>query len=306
MAQNPQEKEDFVEALLTLFKREERLLSMISLTDEKLKTIEKCFENKLNVSFATSLPFGLTQLIDSVNYPYYRTIAKLRYAHAKNSTDTQNMMDPYLLDNEICLLYRTLISRSQKTNLNSGHRRAYREFAYLSLMNSPSIEENVIQNGMNPSEYVDDCIEFHTSLICWNYMQKLKNSKTYLDDKTLQEYTDVRNLLDNKRSLNFYRIPRFNKRFQEIIQVLCQFGSTEDNIRSPYFEAMVIYLKCITAFLDRKSREEAYTSILSYEKIRLSKYPWLKNFIKENAEDIEKNMVSQIRKVSLNPTYKIS
>lgn len=302
----PEKKDEYIETLLNLISKENELILSIKLSPKKLKEIENEYINRVGLSIETSLPLGLSSHLNDTNYPYYRLIARLRYACAKQNDSINLILEPYFLDVEIKLLYRIILGEIENKPVDFLFRKSLAEYSHLILIDSPNAEMEILKRRFTPVEYVDDCIEFCTTLLCWSYMQKLKKSDSEIDKNILKEYTESKCLLDNKRSLNVYRIPRFNEKANEIIRELCNLGSTGSNYRTPDFDVKVAYLKTIIALLDRKSRTTAYKSILSYEKFRNSKYPWLMDFIRLSMKDIENNIVPSIRKVAMNPTYKMS
>ncbi len=296
-------RENYIQALLSLISKENELLLSIDLNANKLETIESELIYRMGCRINTVLPLGITQYINDQNYPYYRLVARLRYTYSKQVDSLKKILDPYLLDNELTLFHRILTTEAEKDSVNPQHKNRLIECSRYLLMNSPTVECEVLRRDLSPVEYVDDCIEFHTTLLYWAAVQKLKDAKHLLEEKELKEYSASEHILNNERSTQLYRTPRFLIEYAELLELLkTLIKNNAEN--TPEFTILIGYLKTQLALLDRGPRQTMYEALLSHE---LScNHPWLKNLFQSSFKDIEENLVSHIRKISLNPTYKMN
>ncbi len=303
--ENPELRDKSIETLLTLISKEDELIEALELTRDKLQHIEKIYVERVGLSLDTNLPLGLSSSINKTNYPYYRTIAKMRYVCSKMDDSINHILDSYLLDNELNLLYIAIMRDIERQN-DPSFRKSFLEYSQLILIDSPTVEVETLKRKMAPREYVDDCIELQADVVYWSYIKKLKQLEVDIDKSLIEEFMKPKNILDITRASSKYRAPRAGVQFKEIVLELYKYGSIMTDCRTPDFYVKVAYLKMIIAFFDKRSREATYNSFLSSEVISSSKYPWLMDLIKDNIIDLETNFISYIRKIALNPAFKIS
>jgi len=278
------EKRRVANNILPLIRMEKDLLASLNINEEKFALIRRYFEGKAGVN-PTDLLYGTQSSMTDLNYAYYRIIAKLKYLVEKDHPNIFKNINAYLTDYEVNFLYRNLLqAKTEKESIKKG----LEHYAYMILMNSPEIEEKILENGFEPFEETYDSIDI------------------MLDYKVLEGYKKVKSQLEGPllaskyRSSDNIRIRRFTSTNMEISAEIMRYVSIYKTRpeNAAYTKMLITYFKTMVALLEPKRREEIYQLLFSDESLSKEAFEYLKDMFK----DIEIDLVPKVTSLSLIPT----
>ena len=289
------------EELLSLIEVEVMFLQSIDIDKQKLAQIEQFYSKKYGIKVNTNLILGISTSLESPYYIYYRIIARLRYSLCKQVKvdDFDNFLNCYFTDNEVQILYYIIKRDIESGKLSPKLSIKLSNLSYSILIDSVEAEVALIKNDLKPLDRIYDCTDFHTDLISYKMLEKLK-----YEDQAFYEDNRSSLIQNNKtRSEGKLRIPNFNKKYIELFRELLssEITITGDLRRSSYFMIRMSYLKALISILSSESRMTVYKDIRKSRFVNDSRYAWMLGFIKDSFCDIEESIVPYIQKVSMIP-----
>lgn len=273
--------------ILPLINMENEILASLNINEEKFKLIRRYFEGKAGVN-STNLLYGTQSNMTDENYAYYRIIAKLKYIVEKNHPNIFSAISAYTTDCEVSFLYRNLLNvETEKESIKKG----LEHYAYMILMNSPEIEHQILENGLEPFDTVCDPVDLITDFTAFDALKKITNQ---LDGCT---FSVLHRTSDSLRIQHFSQVNAENS--AEMARYLSIYRCRPED--SAYTVMLSTYLQTIIALLEPKRREEIYKAVLIDKTLPQNVY----NHFEKLFRDIERKLVPKVTTLSLIPKQTI-
>lgn len=269
-----------VEKMLVLLTLESDLLDTFDITHDRMIKIEREIESEIGANFDVSIPLGLTPYMTDETYPYIRMLARLRYTYRAKSDNAIDTSFTPLLNLEIGLLYKTLI---HDAHIYRVCKSAFRKCAWQILVDSPVLEMEIVKNGMQPVETVDDIVGLQMDLI--NILAIKRDTGKAAYPRETGEFL--------VRQLRFSRVSSEVFTFiKNYINLYLSGQNSDINVLS-YFS----YLKVIIATQDSKTRDKLHEELSSKNLFGISAREYEK-LVADSFKYIEDALVPCIRRVS--------
>lgn len=263
--------------VLNLLDMEDYLLDSIDLTKDSYMAIKVGIVEKIGGFVQMSLPNALSPYMTEKTYPYIRVLSRLQLKHlSKDQSNVYSMCKSVFNDLEIGLFYGKLYDYI-KTSEDSDNK--FSKLITMILIDSPLVERQIVENDMQPLEYVDDAIDLQIDL--WN----AKYSKE----------TFGKLCVASKSTYDVIRGKHFGKLHQDIFGLMGEYMRLHDKGQDMTSEIEICYmfLKCLIATQKKSDRDFIYKGYADEGVIDdISTH---KLFV----EAIEEGTVPMIRKISI-------
>ncbi len=233
---------------------EDSLLQSLDVTQELFKEVADFIKAEIGATIDDDLPLVMSTYMTEKTYPHLRLYARLRRTYIENGKSLIGRSLETLRDLEIGMFYRCLIKDSEA---NPKMRKDLVKYAYLSLIDSPRIERETVDNGLNPTEYLDDYFGFMFDF------SAIYMVKSYINRVAIP--------LENNVTRN--RKERFERLIKKVLRLLQNYRALEIKGISSKKELTMCsdYFKSILAIQPPKEREEIFKKV--NENKELGQYP---------------------------------
>ncbi len=268
------------ERLETFLDMEETLLDGIELNKVKFDELEKlCFE-QIGVNLYSELPLGISPFMTDTTYPHIRLLARLRRKYKETGLELESMTESYLLDTEIGVLYNALVYDSE---LYDGMSEGLRRYAWRILVDSPSIERDVVQRGMQPLREVEDVYGFGVDFVS---VCKVREAGCF----GLPRRANA----ENRRVERYDSLSKEAAKMAQKYMDLYKSGQTSKDVD---FMMCVAYFKAIIATQSKEKRQKIYRDFDKDNKLKLDEWGQYYDFVSFSQNDIENVLSALIKRV---------
>ena len=242
------------ERMNKLLESEDSLLQSLDLTPELFKEVADSIKAEVGATIDDDLPLAKSTYMTEKTYPYLRLYARLRRTCIENGKGLIMRSLENLRDLEIGMFYRCLIKDSEA---NPKMRKDLVRYAFWSLIDSPRIERETVDNGLYPTEYLDDYFGFMFDL------STMCMVKSYINRVAIP--------LENNAVQN--RKERFLILVKKVLGLIQNYSDLEKKGISSKKELTMCsdYFKSILAIQPPKEREAIYKKVNENKELGL--YP---------------------------------
>ncbi len=246
--------QDLTSEIIGLIDAEQILLNDLKLTHNKLEKLKNFLQNKGGIYVDVNTLIGFESHINHLNYPFYRLYAKL-----KEKTEECDPLGLELIDSSyrnilVKILFKIFlreINKHPKENF-----KAFREYAYLILIDSTSAELELLKDSLKePTEIINHLPATLDTIIAF------QSRFTPLSIEEIAFKLSSVNVNKN----NYLKI-RFNDHYVEILRALNNYliYTHCDFRQDPIALSYIHYIEALTALMPIKDREAIYTAFLKH------------------------------------------
>lgn len=279
------DKRKYTTKILSLIEKEEQLIELLQLDNDKLQAIESIFaHHKININ--SSLYLATQAIHENKKYPYCRVLVKLRSYTDKDTKNIKIIISEYLTQYEIILLYKHLHNLSyQEPHLFINY---YRRIAHILLMEDVEVEKDILKKDMAPIEELFDATELITDYLIL---------EDYFIDKENQKDLNVAREIINLEELKFLRVQ------MQMLETMSIFEQKKTRFNPDKYVAthsyIVAFISALITFVTKENREGLYKTWAS-EAASEAQLEYSKRII----NTIENELLPSVKKISLVPPIK--
>lgn len=270
--------------IFLLIEKEKEVIAYLNLNIEKMERIKKHFQGIMSVNLDDDL-IKLSLFVDSRNYPYLRTYARIYYSFCYSKMINNLDNKSVFIDQEVLNLYRLLINLAKsEDSIDISF------FSKVILLNSPLAEEEILKNNFNPV-IAYDLVEFTSEL--YTAMEFAIKRREGCENIIIDLERIKRSILSRKEE--------FDKIFHELLKLILNNLPLYAN-GDIFIKMACCYFEVIFSLLDQPSREIIYKSIddsKTLNNLQYNTYGFLEDFVPSLEEKISRDLDPYSHRISL-------
>ena len=314
-----------VNVIRELINKEKKLIKSLELTSAKFEAIKKYFAKNNGIFIKDNMPVLAMSHIDMDNYPYYRIIKRCRYnlMTIDSRVITIDSVRREIMDLETGLVYNS-INRAALAIEDKSISLELKQKALFSLLDSPSVELQVLDNDLESINYVTNAIRMVVNYLVdkqAELISKVFEGEVIFEDKSIidivdSDEEDAKEIIEkryaDKRGLillvdaDTYDIrydevigDRFDEAFERTYKTLeKEIRMNPNYLTDVNFHIILSYLKVLAAILPLGKRKIMYDSVQEHME-SANVFEKYKSLYEDAINDIENNMLREIQTVSI-------